>query len=112
MHEGPTENRLGELGSLYKCYYYYYYYYKIYEGLLFRDSQIYLYVVIINSTSHDKVLLNVCQCSLQNSPVFRIIKTKWKNSSNVVTKKVFPTTQACSEPLPYLVGAMPKPHKE
>ena len=28
MHEGPTENRLGELGSLYKYYYYYYYYYK------------------------------------------------------------------------------------
>ena len=26
MHEGPTENRLGELGSLYKCYYYFYYY--------------------------------------------------------------------------------------
>ena len=25
MHEGPTENRLGELGSLYKYYYYYYY---------------------------------------------------------------------------------------
>ena len=23
MHEGPTENRLGELGSLYKYYYYY-----------------------------------------------------------------------------------------
>ena len=22
MHEGPTENRLGELGSLYKYYYY------------------------------------------------------------------------------------------
>ena len=28
MHDGPTENRLGELGSLYKYYYYYYYYYK------------------------------------------------------------------------------------
>ena len=27
MPEGPTENRLGELGSLYKYYYYYYYYY-------------------------------------------------------------------------------------
>ena len=27
MHVGPTENRLGELGSLYKYYYYYYYYY-------------------------------------------------------------------------------------
>ena len=27
MHEGPTENRLGKLGSLYKYYYYYYYYY-------------------------------------------------------------------------------------
>ena len=27
MHGGPTENRLGELGSVYKCYYYYYYYY-------------------------------------------------------------------------------------
>ena len=26
MHEGPTENRLGELGSLYKFYYYFYYY--------------------------------------------------------------------------------------
>ena len=26
MHEGPTENCLGELGSLYKYYYYYYYY--------------------------------------------------------------------------------------
>ena len=25
MHEGPTENRLGKLGSLYKYYYYYYY---------------------------------------------------------------------------------------
>ena len=25
--KGPTENRLGELGSLYKYYYYYYYYY-------------------------------------------------------------------------------------
>ena len=25
MHEGPTENRLGELGSLYKYHYYYYY---------------------------------------------------------------------------------------
>ena len=25
MHEGPTENCLGELGSLYKYYYYYYY---------------------------------------------------------------------------------------
>ena len=29
MHEGPTENRLGELGSLYKYYYYYYYYYTV-----------------------------------------------------------------------------------
>ena len=28
MHEGPTENRYGELGSLYKYYYYYYYIYK------------------------------------------------------------------------------------
>ena len=27
MHERPTENRLGELGCLYKYYYYYYYYY-------------------------------------------------------------------------------------
>ena len=25
MNEGPTENHLGELGSLYKYYYYYYY---------------------------------------------------------------------------------------
>ena len=25
MHESPTENRLGELGSLYKYHYYYYY---------------------------------------------------------------------------------------
>ena len=27
MYEGPTEDRLGELGSLFKNYYYYYYYY-------------------------------------------------------------------------------------
>ena len=27
MHERPTENRLGELGCLYKYYYYYYCYY-------------------------------------------------------------------------------------
>ena len=33
MHEGPTENRLGELGSLYK-YYYYYYYYNFFDGVL------------------------------------------------------------------------------
>ena len=31
MHEGPTENRLGELGSLYKYYYYYYYYHYYYH---------------------------------------------------------------------------------
>ena len=30
MHEAPTENRLGELGSLYKYKYYYYYYYYYY----------------------------------------------------------------------------------
>ena len=30
MHEGPTENHLGELGSLYKYRYYYYYYYCYY----------------------------------------------------------------------------------
>ena len=30
MHEGPTENHLGELGSLYKYYYYYHYYYYYY----------------------------------------------------------------------------------
>ena len=29
-HEGPTENRLGELGSLYKHYYYYYHCYYYY----------------------------------------------------------------------------------
>ena len=29
MREGPTENRLGELGFLYKYYYYYYYNYYI-----------------------------------------------------------------------------------
>ena len=34
MHEGPTENRLGELGSLYK-YYYYYYYYKLGRARIF-----------------------------------------------------------------------------
>ena len=27
IFEGPTENRQGELGSLFKYYYYYYYYY-------------------------------------------------------------------------------------
>ena len=31
MHEGPTENRPGELGSLYKYYYYFYYYYFYYN---------------------------------------------------------------------------------
>ena len=35
MHEGPTENRLGELGSLYKYYYYYYHYYYDYNKFLF-----------------------------------------------------------------------------
>ena len=30
--EGATENRLGELGSLYKYYYYYYYYYRSTNG--------------------------------------------------------------------------------
>ena len=33
MHEGPTENRLGELGSLYKYYYYYYYFDLIFPYL-------------------------------------------------------------------------------
>ena len=39
MNEGPTENRLGEMGSLYKyCYYYYYYYYYYYVALNFCDE--------------------------------------------------------------------------
>ena len=29
MHEGPTENCLGELGSLYKYYFYYYCHYYL-----------------------------------------------------------------------------------
>ena len=39
MHEGPTENRLGELGSLYK-YYYYYYYYFYFFFLLVQASDV------------------------------------------------------------------------
>ena len=40
MHEGPTENHLGELGSLYKYYDYYYYdydydyYYYYYQTII------------------------------------------------------------------------------
>ena len=30
IFDGPTENRQGELGSLFKYYYYYYYYYHYY----------------------------------------------------------------------------------
>ena len=37
MHEGPTENRLGELGSLYKYYYYYYYYYYYWAATFLSD---------------------------------------------------------------------------
>ena len=39
--EGATENRLGELGSLYKYYYYYYYYYN-----LIKDKSIFPLVII------------------------------------------------------------------
>ena len=38
MHEGPTENRLGELGPLYK-YYYYYYYYKLTSHKFLKVSE-------------------------------------------------------------------------
>ena len=37
MHEGPTENRLCELGSLYKYYYYYYYYYANEAPFIYRE---------------------------------------------------------------------------
>ena len=37
MHEGPTENHLGELGSLYKYYHYYYYYY--YKKTMVKDGE-------------------------------------------------------------------------
>ena len=39
MHEGPTENRLGELGPLYKYYYYYYYYYKLTSHKFLKVSE-------------------------------------------------------------------------
>ena len=39
MHEGPTENRLGELGSLYKYYYYYYYNYYYYYYYMMTTDQ-------------------------------------------------------------------------
>ena len=40
--EGPTENRLGELGSLYKyCYYYYYYYWCICGWVPMFDKTLY-----------------------------------------------------------------------
>ena len=38
MHEGPTENRLSELGSLYK-YYYYCYYYKLTSHKFLKVSE-------------------------------------------------------------------------
>ena len=37
MHEGPTENRLGELGSLYK-----YYYYNVRKQPTLRDATTFL----------------------------------------------------------------------
>ena len=38
MYEGPTEDRLGELGSLFKNYYYYYYYKEPQQLIIFPSS--------------------------------------------------------------------------
>ena len=48
MHEGPTENRLGELGSLYK-YYYDYDYYDYYD---YDYYYYYIIIIIIIISSH------------------------------------------------------------
>ena len=42
MHEGPTENRLGELGSLFKYYYYYCYIIKT-THKTFRDCLVHFF---------------------------------------------------------------------
>ena len=54
MPEDPTENRLGELGSLYKYYYYYYYY------LLNRNQ-------FVGINGHRFSLLNITHEVLQGS---------------------------------------------
>ena len=43
MHESPTENRLGELGSLYKYYYYYYYYYYYHYYYYYANEAPFIY---------------------------------------------------------------------
>ena len=51
MHEGPTENCLGELGSLYKHYYYYYYYYYYYCLILGNFKFLFQFLVSLEWTA-------------------------------------------------------------
>ena len=73
MHEGPTENRLGELGSLYKYYYYYYYYYY-YRTLCRRKSFVFLFriqwsffEIMLPTLDQFETLVKNCPPSIQRS---------------------------------------------
>ena len=58
--EGPTENRLGELGSLYKYYYYYYYYYYYSVLAQYSNEQCWIGVLEMNSTILVFVQHHIC----------------------------------------------------
>ena len=68
MHEGPTENRLGELGSLYKYYYYYYnYYYVAIKFYFFYLCIIFLQLGLLDDAiTHTKDIL---QKGMANSKI-------------------------------------------
>ena len=59
MHEGPTENRLGELGPLYK-YYYYYYYYKLTTHKFLKVSE-----ASVNAWGHSRAATEQATVSLE-----------------------------------------------
>ena len=59
MHEGPTENRLSELGSLYK-YYYYCYYYKLTSHKFLKVSE-----ASVNAWGHSRAATEQATVSLE-----------------------------------------------
>ena len=59
MHEGPTENRLSELGSLYK-YYYYCYYYKLTSYKFLKVSE-----ASVNAWGHSRAATEQATVSLE-----------------------------------------------
>ena len=97
MHEGPTKNRLGELGSLYKYYYYYCYYYYYYYYSLHRRRNLTLvsnHGNVCEAATISLIVLGPQRTQQETGSAFRIsFHPDWQIDNGLFNRPIMTRTQ-------------------